>query len=628
MQPCPEPGCSHLNRPGAHFCEKCGRGLRDAGGPSLQPGQLMRQGAYRILEPLGAGGMGALYLAADTGAFDRRCVVKELLDYYDPGDPTEARGAQARFETEGRLLAELSHPGIPRIYSYFSEAGRHYIVMEYIEGQTLEGAITHVDSQGRTVPARPLPAEEVVRHAIRLCRVLEYLADRPTPVIHHDVKPANLIVDGTSGEVRLVDFGTAQTTYRAGTGPAGRLPPGGGGQFGTRGYAAPEQYQGLSESRSDVYSLAATVYHLLTDDDPGDHPFHFPRMGLLPGVLGEALNKALHPEVGRRSMAFDLRQALEAWLIPAEGSRPFVFRSGALAHTAVDLVALCDRHWPEARQHLADGDFDRWFRDRNRHDLVAKAKSARLEPNPDAALEGFLRRLDARLERPRLVVDPASLHFGRVTRQGTVSHRLAVRNETRGYGQASFAASVPWLRLLGAEVGCVAGSEEAVVVQLEPVTLPWRRDHQALIACTPLSGPRISIPVEVELDLTKEALRRLAAGLRTLGRRAGQGTRRGLSTWVQMFRSLLRSRVGRSILLGETLILGGVMVALWWHWQALPPLLDNWSLQSLGAAAAYYVRALPLALLALCLLSALAFVAGSVAWDLLSRLAGRIRTGR
>jgi serine/threonine-protein kinase len=157
----------------------------------------MRGGGYRVLEPLGKGGMGALYLAADTGAFDRTCVIKELLDYYDPTDPEEARQAQVRFETEARLLAELSHPGIPRIYSFFSEAGRHYIVMEYIEGETLERAVTHTDPLGRTVAACPLSAEEVVRHAIRVCRVLEYLVAQPTPVVHHDIKPANLIVDRT-----------------------------------------------------------------------------------------------------------------------------------------------------------------------------------------------------------------------------------------------------------------------------------------------------------------------------------------------------------------------------------------------------------------------------------------------
>ena len=183
----------------------------------------MRGGAYRILEPLGKGGMGALYLAADTGAFDRKCVVKELLDYYDPTDPDEAAKAQARFETEARLLAELSHPGIPRIYSYFSEAGRHYIVMEYIEGETLERAVTHIDPLGRH--GRCPPAARRGGRAPRHPRLpgAGVPGRRPTPVIHHDIKPANLIVDQTSGEVRLVDFGTAQARHPVGhAGPTGQ----------------------------------------------------------------------------------------------------------------------------------------------------------------------------------------------------------------------------------------------------------------------------------------------------------------------------------------------------------------------------------------------------------------------
>ena len=359
----------------------------------------MRGGAYRILEPMGKGGMGALYLAADSGAFGRKCVVKELLDYYDPTDEEEARQAQARFETEARLLAELSHPGIPRIYSYFTEAGRHYIVMEYIEGDTLERGVTHVDFMGHTVAARPLPLEEVVRHAIRVCRVLEYLAAQPTPVIHHDLKPANLIVDRSSGEVRLVDFGTARTPTRWAT--LTRLQQGRTVLFGTAGYAAPEQYQNRSDPRADVYAMAATAYHLLTDDDPGEHPFQFPEMDSLPGPLADALGRALRPEVGRRSTAQEFRQALEAWLIPEDGGLPFVFRGGGVAQTTSELVSLCDRHWAEARQHLAGGDFEHWFRARNRHDLVAKTRSSRLEPDADAALEAFLRRLDPRLATPR-----------------------------------------------------------------------------------------------------------------------------------------------------------------------------------------------------------------------------------
>ena len=587
----------------------------------------MRGGTYHILEPLGKGGMGALYLAADTGAFDRKCVVKELLDYYDPTDPDESRQAETRFEAEARLLAELSHPGIPRIYSYFSEVGRHYIVMEYIEGETLERAVTHTDPLGRTVAARPLPAEEVVRHAIRICRVLEYLADRPTPVVHHDIKPANLIVDRVSGEVRLVDFGTARVRSRWAT--QTRLVHGGSALFGTRGYAAPEQHQGLSDPRSDVYSLAATAYHLLTDDDPGDHPFQFPKLGTLPGSLVEALSRALRPEAGRRGGASEFRQMLEAWFLPEEGVRPFVFRSGAVARTTRELVTLCDQHWTEARQHLADGDFDRWFRERNRHDLVAKTESARLEPNADAALETFLKRLNPRLPPPRLAVEPQTLDFGQVVRGavGAVPSRVASRclvvcNEGRGYAQTAFSASVPWLHLEPTQAGCLAGVEIPVTVWVEAGTLPLQRDHQAIITCVPVRGARVSIPVTAELDLVREAFRRVSTASRHLLQLMGQGVRRGFSLWTRAFRGMIRSRAGAWVVLAETVALAGVMVALWWTWQGQwPGLLDlTWT----------FLQALPMALFAVYLLPALAFVGGAVAWEVIRGLAagaGRIERG-
>jgi serine/threonine protein kinase len=583
---------------------------------------MMRGGAYRILEPLGRGGMGALYLAADTGAFDRTCVIKELLDYYDPTDPDEAHQAQVRFEAEARLLSELSHPGIPRIYSYFTEAGRHYIVMEYIEGETLERAVTHIDPLGRTIAARPLPAEDVIRHAMRVCRVLEYLADQPTPVVHHDIKPANLIVDRHSGEVRLVDFGTARARTRWAT--QARLEQGVSTLFGTEGYAAPEQHQGVSDPRADVYALAATVYHLLTDDDPGAHAFHFPQLETLPGPLADALSRALRLEMGRRSCALELRQALEAWLIPEDGTQAFVFRSGVVAHTAGELVSLCDQYWTEASRHLADGDFERWFRARNRHDLVAKAQSARLERNGDAALEAFLRRLDPRLPPPRLVVEPDSLEFRAITRDSRggarnkpVSRHLVARNEGRGYAQATLSASVPWLELEPSQIGCLAGAEALVSVGVNAAALPLRREQQAVITCVPARGARASIPVTVELHLVKELLRRISAGLRPLFDLVWQGARRGLALWTRTFRSLLRSRIGVWVVVGEVLLLAAALVALWWIWGGQSPDLIEliWA----------FLRALPLALLAAYLLPALALIGGAAIWGLVRALLERLR---
>jgi serine/threonine protein kinase len=586
---------------------------------------MMRGGAYRIVGAIGRGGMGAVYLAADTGAFDRKCVVKELLDYYDPTDPEEARQAQERFETEARLLAELSHPGIPRIYSYFSEAGRHYIVMEYIEGETLERAVAHVDPLGHPVAARPLPAEEIVRHAVRTCRVLEYLGDQPTAVVHHDVKPANLIVDLNSGEVRLVDFGTARTRTRWAT--QVRLRQGASTLFGTEGYAAPEQYQGLSEQRSDVYALACTAYHVLTGDDPADHPFQFPQLGTLPGALADALSRALRLEVQRRSSASEFRQALEAWLIPEDRGQPFVFRSGAVAHTTAELVSFCDQNWVAARRHLTDGDFDRWFRDRNRHDLVAKAQSARLEADVDAALEAFLRRLDPRLPPPRLAVEPQSLVFGWVDRarkgapsDDKVFYHLTLRNTGRGYAQTRSTASVPWIAIDPVEVGCLAGHEAEVKVWIDAEALPLRRDHQAVITCAPKRGARVSIPVTAELNLVREALWRFLEALRSLLVLMGRGARRGLALWTRTFSSMVRSRSGPWVLLAETVLLAVVMVVLWSTWKG--------QFSDVAEVAWTFVQALPLALVAVYLLPALAFVGGAVAWELGRALVWRARKSR
>jgi len=618
MQRCPDPTCSHPNRPGARFCQSCGQ-LLDAtagAGPGWSPlpgGHLMRGGAYRILEPLGKGGMGALYLAADTGAFDRKCVVKELLDYYDPGDPEQARSAQARFETEARLLAELKHPGIPRIYSYFSEGGRHYIVMEYIEGETLERAVTHVDALGRRAAARPLSQEEVVRHAIRVCRVLEYLVAQRTPVIHHDVKPANLIVDRTSGEARLVDFGTAQvrTPWAAQARQGQRATS----LYGTQGYAAPEQFQGSSEPRSDVYALAATVYHLLTDDDPGDHPFQFPKLSSLPEALGDALSRALRPEAQRRSTALEFRQALEAWLIPEDRAEPFVFRNGASARTSLDLAALCDRNWAEARQHLKDGDFDRWFASRNRHDLVAKARSARLDADIDAALESFLRRLNPRLGLPRLTVAPQTLSLGRVSRRSVVRKELRVSNQGRGYGQASFSSSVPWLEIDPPHVGCRAGNDVLASVRLKADSLPLRREQQAVIACVPERGARMAVAVSVELSLAAEIAQQALALVRVFAGWILSGVRWGVGIWSRAFRSLLRTRYGAWALVGEMVLLDLVLVALWWHVGARPVELARLALTA--------VRALPVALLAVYLLPALVLSAAGVMRELARALSRR-----
>jgi serine/threonine protein kinase/WD40 repeat protein len=305
------PACGKPNRSGANFCAVCGAALT-IGTQRLQPGQILRNGDYRVVRPLSKGGMGAIYLAENLQAFGRPCVIKEMLDYFDPTNPTQAANARKRFEDEARTLAQLHHPGIPDIQAYFSEGGRNYIVMEYVEGVSLDQAVTRVNASGQTLVGQRQPPEQIVRYGIQLCEILEYLSRLSPPVIHHDIKPANIIVDKNTGSARLVDFGTARARLTAQ--PGGKVGLQRSSIYGTEGYAPPEQYSGQSEPRSDVYALAATLYHLLTDDDPGAHPFKFPRLTGLPLDLGPVLEKALEPSVGRRITAAELRQVLAAVL--------------------------------------------------------------------------------------------------------------------------------------------------------------------------------------------------------------------------------------------------------------------------------------------------------------------------
>ncbi len=268
----------------------------------------MHGGEFRIVKPLSKGGMGALYLAVQTLAgTERPCVIKGMLDYVDPTDSEAVRKARQRFQKEAATLVELNHVGIPQIYDYFAEGGRNYIVMAYIEGENL---------QERLERSGPQKSEEIARYGIQLCEILEYLASLTRPVVHHDIKPANIIIDKNTGTVRLVDFGTAKA--RLTLEPGGKVGLRKSSIYGTAGYAPPEQYQGQSTPKSDVYALAATMYHLLTDDDPGDHPFSFPRLSQVQSILGQALE----PDSNKRISATELREALEKWLQSPRKPKP------------------------------------------------------------------------------------------------------------------------------------------------------------------------------------------------------------------------------------------------------------------------------------------------------------------
>ena len=256
-------------------------------------------GRYRLLSLLGQGGTGSVYLATDTQLFDRRVAVKELIEQFS--DAAERQRAVERFAQEAQMLVQLAHPNLPAVLSYFSEDGRQYLVMEYIEGNTLLDLLRGVNGQ--------LPPAQVLEWGRQICNVLSYLHSRTPPVVFRDIKPANIMLD-THDQIKLIDFGTARLfDFSKNTDTL---------KMGSIGYAPPEQYQGQGQTspQTDIYALGATLHQLLTNQDPSAKPFVFTPPSLLrpevPEGASRAIMHALNLDPAQRfGSALEMRRALE-----------------------------------------------------------------------------------------------------------------------------------------------------------------------------------------------------------------------------------------------------------------------------------------------------------------------------
>jgi serine/threonine protein kinase len=504
------PDCGYLNRPGAKYCATCQAPLGVAAaswrGP-LRPDDLMDNGRYRILRPLGKGGMGAVYVAENLQAFGREVVIKEMLDYFDPNNPGEAERARQRFEDEARTLAALKHPSVPDIYGYFSQGGRNYLVMEYVLGENLEAGVTHRDGDGNLVPALPYTQTQIIHCGVQLCDLLNYLAGRqdPTtgeivPVIHSDIKPANIIRDPHTERVWLVDFGTAKTRFQQ---PANQQPSAGQeSAYGTVGYAPPEQYHGQSDPRSDVYALAATLYHLLTDDDPRDHPFEFDQLTTLPAELRLALSAALAIDVNQRSTAAQLKAALTQAMPdqPNAEVKPLAYPDGKVAEKLSDIPRLALSYWDYTRDTLQAGDLEYWLR-RSLHNPVAAETAKRVVSayaDQDEALDGFLRELDPDFPRGKLELPRDKIDLGMVTTGRGATATIELRNNGRGFSHGEVTSSAGWLAEVDGRYRAKPGGSDQLVIQADTSQLePGKRYSEALVI-TPADG---SEPLKLEVTL-------------------------------------------------------------------------------------------------------------------------------
>src|SRR5581483_3940658 len=266
----------------------------NASGP-LDPGTVL-QNRYLIERLLGGGGMGMVYLARDQRLANRGCAIKEMVDHFI--DPQQRIEANEYFAREADTLAQLKHVAIPAITDRFDQRNRHYLVMEYIEGRNLEEELA---ANG----GAPLSEGLVIDIARQLCDVLAYLHGLQPSIIYRDLKPSNVMLTG-NGRVVLVDFGIARLfkAQRKGT------------MIGTLGFAPPEQYQGVADPRSDIYSLGATLHYVLTGRDPEKFPpFSFPPVReVRPNVsrnLAGAIDRALAYDMsGRPATINDFRDMM------------------------------------------------------------------------------------------------------------------------------------------------------------------------------------------------------------------------------------------------------------------------------------------------------------------------------
>jgi serine/threonine protein kinase len=274
----------------------------------LKTGEILKE-RYRIVSIIGEGGMSTVYLVDDL-VLDSSWAVKETLDIFPDKDKKEII---EQFKKEAKILANLSHPNLPRVIDYFTESGKHYLVEEFIEGQPADDVLINSSS---------FEEFRILKWALQICDLLSFLHDNG--IIYRDLKPGNILID-KNDNVHLVDFGIARFFH--------------GGKardtviIGTPGFASPEHYgRGETDHRSDIYSLGATLHYMVTGVDPAVKPFHFEIPYFLncgvSVVTSAIIMKCLELDPVRRyQKVSEVKEAIEKQAIPGLRKKTSLLRS-------------------------------------------------------------------------------------------------------------------------------------------------------------------------------------------------------------------------------------------------------------------------------------------------------------
>jgi serine/threonine protein kinase len=377
----------------------------------LKPGTVLRN-RYRIISVVQKGAYGIVYKAEDLKTSSIYAVKEMISNFTESSDREKTR---LFFEREARLLSQITHESIPHLYNYFADNGIYYLVMDYVEGINLSQVVSR--HKGKHLSER-----EVLEWGALISDILSYLHSLPEPIIFRDLKPANVMLTPDK-RIVLVDFGLAGMIKQSKKG----APRG-----GTPGYAAPEQYMGYAEARSDVYSLGATLYYMLSKKKPdrrGKAVQVEPVRKLnssISSMTNALVMKAIEYDISHRfqsaeEMGDKIRAILdlgtvicpdcksinlkgasacfecETSLTQVEqnnvfNGQAFVFRSGQQAGNPDELLAIAENNPEDGIYHLKQGHFESWFEYIGEEQLARIARRMRVQGgNMEESLKKFLK---------------------------------------------------------------------------------------------------------------------------------------------------------------------------------------------------------------------------------------------
>lgn len=510
----------------------------------LKKGTILKK-RYLIESLIGKGGFGATYLAKDKKMFNQLRAIKEIPDaFFD--------------EKEDEFLTILNHPAIPKLYERFSVGSLHYSVMEYVEGKDLQ-ELTHKLKGGML--------ESVVLQLMeQIFDVLSYIHSQK--VIHRDLKPENILVK-KDNSIALIDFGIAKKFI---AGQRTRYLARAASNF----YSSPEQYhpgKGYTDIKSDIYSLGAILYFILTGREPTDalsrdkskDIYPLPR-NLNPNISSgteQVIIKAM--KMNKTDRFSSIRQMKEALLgkdrfnkkvclkcgkildgpgnycpncghstnsKKSHSTKSFVFRSGNTATNLQQFIKLCYLNWDDAKWHLFHGDFELWLTLIGEKTLARKAKSLKTSTvDYDKVLNNFLLSTKYGLA-PKLAIKSDKLEWTNVSKGVTKKAIINIQNEGKGYLVGHLKSPVKWLEFNKTSFGCLEGRKASIALSINTRVLSLYKTHKTSIIISSNGGhkklpvvirvikpaPRIQIaPQSLNIELNKGQAAKASFLVRNIG---------------------------------------------------------------------------------------------------------------